>query len=261
MQLSLFLLSAAALVSAATATDRVNLGAADFYVILAQTGITAPAVTTDTVAITGSIGVSPIAHTAITNLNDDLERNDYETSSEVTGVVHAADYGGAIESQLTTAVGLGQAAYDDAASRPTTSDATLNLGGGDISGMALAAGVYTFGTDIQISSGTLSLTGSASDIYILKTTGNLVQAAGTAVDLGNVKPENVFWQVAGYAKVGTGSTMQGILLVKTKVDFLENAILNGRVFAQTACNLLKGATITQPDAVPTGERRSLRGNN
>jgi hypothetical protein len=59
------------------------------------------------------------------------------------------------------------------------------------------------------------------------------------------KAKNIFWQVAGYVTVNAGAHMEGILLVKTKVDFITGSSLNGRVLSQTACTL-QMASITEP---------------
>jgi hypothetical protein len=48
--------------------------------------------------------------------------------------------------------------------------------------------------------------------------------------------------------VEEGANMKGILLVKTDVLFKTGSSLNGRVLAQTACNL-QMATIKQPERV------------
>jgi hypothetical protein len=49
--------------------------------------------------------------------------------------------------------------------------------------------------------------------------------------------EKIFWQVAGNVAVGAGAHLEGILLVMAEVLFLTGSSLNGRVLAQTACNL------------------------
>ena len=83
-------------------------------------------------------------------------------------------------------------------------------------------------------------------MLILKTTGNLLQAAGTKVFLqGSARAENIFWQVAGNVEVGAGTELVGILLVFTDVTFITGSSLNGRILAQTACTL-QMATITAP---------------
>jgi hypothetical protein len=250
MQLSLFLLSAAALVNAATAADPVNLGTAGDYAVLAKAGISTAADS----AITGDIAVSPIAATAMTGFSLILDSGGtFSKSEKVTGDAYASDYATPIPARLTTAVSNMETAYTDAAGRPNPDAARTNVGAGEIGGLALTPGVYTFSTDVTITS---DVTFSGTGVYIIQIAGNIVQAADTKVTLTN--GAEIFWQVAGSVEVGAGSTMEGILLVKTKVDFLAGAKMNGSVLTQTACNLLEGATITEkPD---TSTRRSLRGN-
>jgi hypothetical protein len=155
----------------------------------------------------------------------------------------AADDGGDIESRLTTAVGDMETAYTDAAGRPNTDGARINLGGGKLADVTLTPGVYTFDTDVNLN-GDITFAGSADDIFIIQTTGNLLQAAGYSVILSEgALAKNIFWQVAGQVTVGAGSHMDGVLLVKTAVTFVTGSSLNGRVLAQTACNL-QSTTIT-----------------
>jgi hypothetical protein len=254
MKLNLFFLSAAALVSAATAVGRVNLGDAEDYVILAKSGIDGLSLATG--AITGSIGVSPIALTAVTSMNVAKDGDGQFASSEfVTGVIHAADFGGPTASALTTAVGLMQTAYTDAAGRATTETTATDTNGntvalhgeygvnGDLSGLTLSRGVYTFDKGVSFTG--LTLNGGADDIFIIRTTKTL-KPSGSVVLTGGAKPENVFWQVAEYVEVAATVTFNGILLAKEKVTFLADATLNGRVLTQMRCDLKAGVTIVQP---------------
>mmetsp|Transcript_11835 Transcript_11835/g.25952 ORF Transcript_11835/g.25952 Transcript_11835/m.25952 type:complete len:191 (-) Transcript_11835:110-682(-) len=172
------------------------------------------------------------------------------TSAQVSGKAYGASYIAPTPAHLTTAVSDMEIAYTDAAGRTNSNAAKINLGGGEIGGETLTSeplitngGVYTFQSDVTIN-GTVTFSGSASDIFIIQMTGNLVVAEGKEVKLeGAVKAENIFWQVAGNVVVGAGAHMEGILLVKTKVFFETGSSLNGRILAQTAAVLQK-ATIT-----------------
>ena len=82
------------------------------------------------------------------------------------------------------------------------------------------------------------------DVFIIQITGNLMQimvlmnSERSEVLLSNgTLAKNIFRQVVGLVVVGAGVHMEGILLVKTDVLFTTLSSLNGRVFAQTACNL------------------------
>jgi hypothetical protein len=230
------------------AVDAVVLGLAGDYAILAKTGIS----TVPTSSITGDIGVSPIAATAMTGFSLTLHSGgQHSTSTQVTGDAHAASYGGAVATALTTAVSNMEAAYTDAAGRTNPDAARINLGTGILGGVfggpdvanRLTPGVYTFGTDVTIGSD-ITFDGDAEDIFIIQMTGNLIQTKNTEVVLTNgALAKNIFWQVAGHVVVGAGAHMEGILLVKTDVLFETGSSLNGRVLAQTACNLQKATIV------------------
>jgi hypothetical protein len=139
-----------------------------------------------------------------------------------------------------------ETAYTDATSRgPGVGDDYLNLLDGLIGGATLEKGVYTFGSNIAINSD-IYFDGTADDVFILQTTGNLVLASGAKVILeGGVLPENIFWAVAGFVDVGTTAHLEGVLLVQTKAVFKTGSSLNGRVLAQSAVTL-DTTTIVEP---------------
>ena len=87
-------------VSAAPAQAPVNLGMAGNFAVLAKSGIS----TTGTTSISGDIGVSPIAATAITGFGLIMDPlNQFSRSSLVNGKVYAASYAAPTPSMLTTA--------------------------------------------------------------------------------------------------------------------------------------------------------------
>jgi len=226
----------------------VGLGSAGNYVILTKAGIS----TVPTSVITGDIAVSPIAATGMTVFSFVADStNVFSTSEEITGKAFAADYAVPIPTRLTTAVSDMEAAYTDAAGRPSTRPQNMNSGvlgfGGDFGGAnaKLVPGVYTFGSGVTINS-TIYFVGSATDVFIIQMTGDLLQVKGTQVILeGGALAENVFWQCSGKVEIGEGAHLQGILLVQTSVLFETEASLKGRVLAQTRADLQK-ATITAP---------------
>ena len=111
----------------ANAQTAVELGTAGTYAILAKTGIT----TTLGSSIVGNMGVSPIAAASMTGFTLIMDSsNEFSTSMLVTGKVYAADYTEPTPTALTTAVLDMQAAYTDAAGRPNSDGAKVNLGAG-----------------------------------------------------------------------------------------------------------------------------------
>jgi hypothetical protein len=236
-----------------SAEPTVNLLSAGNYVILAKTGIS----TVPASVITGDIAVSPIDAAAMTGFSFSFDSGGtFATSTQVTGTASSASFGGAVATTLTTAVSDMETAYTNAAGRVNVDASRINLGGGILSAVTLTPGVYTFGTDVLLT-GDVTISGTATDVFIIQIAGNLVQAANYQVTLeGGALAKNIFWQVAGVVEVGAGAHMEGIILAKTKVDFLTGSSLNGRVLTQTACNL-QVATINQ---VPASRRRGLRSN-
>jgi hypothetical protein len=233
-------------------TSAVDIGTAENYVILSKSGI-------DTVAnssITGDIAVSPIAATGMTGFSLMLDSSEeFSTSTQLDGQAFASNYATPTPTELTTAVGDMETAYTTAAGLPNEDAARKNINGGTLggttsggqSGDPLTPGVYTFSTSVTIAK-TIYFDGDNDDeaVFTMQIKGDLKQAANTQVILqGGALAKNVFWQVAGFAHVGADAEMKGILLVKTDALFETGSSLDGRVLAQTACNLQK-ATIISP---------------
>jgi hypothetical protein len=211
----------------------VNLGTAGNFVILAKTGISATGVTT----IIGDIGVSPAPATYLTGfgLIADIS-NTFWASSLVTGKVYAADNTDPTPAIMTTAVSDMESAYTDAAERTSPDYTELFIG--DLTGQTLTSGLYKWNTGVLISAGGLTISGSASDIWIFQIAQDLELASGAIVTLsGGAQASNIFWQVAGQVTFGTAASMKGIILCQTAIVLNTGATLNGRAFAQTAVTL------------------------
>ena len=219
-----------------------DLAAAGGYVVLAETAIT----NTGTTAITGNVGISPNKAGSIAGFGLVADAtNVFSTSSLVTGKIYASDYAVPTPANLTAAVLSMQAAYTDAAGRAATSAATTNVGGGTLTGLTLAPGVYEWGTAVTIPTD-LTLNGSSTDVWIFKVAGTLDMAAAKNVILsGGALAKNIFWQVSGAVAIGTGSHFAGIILGQTQITLLTGASMNGRALAQTAV-ILDSNAVTAP---------------
>lgn len=218
----------------------VNLGSAANFVVLAKSGIS----TTGTTSIVGNIGVSPIAHTAITGFGLTMDSsNQFATSSLVTGNVYAADYAPPTPTVMTTAISDMETAYTDAAGR--TLPTATELGAGTIGSAQspLSAGLYKWSSNVIISTD-LTLSGSANDVWIFQIAGTLTVGSGIHITLaGGANPNNIFWQVAGQTTLGTTSVLYGNVLDQTAIVMDNGATLYGRALAQTAVTLIAN-TIT-----------------
>ena len=218
----------------------VNLGKASSFVILSKSGITnVPAS-----KITGDMGVSPIASTAITGFALIADRtNTFSTSTQVTGKIYAASYASPTPANLTTAVSNMEAAYTDAAGRKNPNFTELYAG--DLSGKTLVPGLYKWGTSV-VANKNVALKGGSTDIWIFQIAGDLTLASGVQFTLaGGALAKNIFWQVAGGAgaNLGTTSHLEGTVLAKTGINLKTGASLNGRALAQTAVTLQKNVLV------------------
>jgi hypothetical protein len=220
-----------AIPAVSSAATTVNLGSASYFSILAKTGIS----TTGTTHVAGSMGVSPIASTAITGFSLVKKAPTYAKSPLVTGNVYAADYAAPTPAHLTTEIGDMQKAYADAAGRlnPTRT----NLGTGNIGGLTIKPGLYKWTTGVTIPAD-VTLSGGPNAIWIFQVAGTLNVATGKKVLLaGGALDKNIFWQVAGVTTLGTSSVLHGTVLDKTGIILKTGAKLYGKALAQTAVTL------------------------
>jgi len=210
----------------------VKLLTAGKFAVLTKSGVT----TTGPTSVTGVMGTSPIAATALTGFGLIADSsNTFSTSTLVTANIYAADYTSPTPNMLTVAVLDMQAAYVDAAGRPDP-DYT-EFGAGNIEGATLGRGLYKWGTDVGFTS-SLTFHGNETDVWILQIAGDVTVGSGAKVILsGKAKAENIFWQVAGQTILGTTSHVKGVFLCKTAIIFKTGSRMNGAALAQTAVTM------------------------
>lgn len=224
------------------------------FAILSKAGITNTG--SHTSAILGNIGASPITAAAMDNV----------FCSEITGIIYGvnAAYTGsgnvtcfagnpplANKTLVDNAVADMGTAYTDAAGRAPGVGSNLNVGGGTLSGQNFAPGTYTWGTPVNIT-GDITLTGTATDVWLFQISGTLNISSGKQVILsGGALPSNIFWQVTGATTLGTTAVFNGNILDQTNIALQTGATLNGRALAQTAVTLDGNAVTTavNPDFV------------
>lgn len=211
--------------------EPVSFGTAGIFEILTKSGIT----NVPNSAVTGNIGVSPIAAAAITGFALVLDGSgQFSKSAQVTGNVYAADYAPPTPAMLTQAVLDMQAAYVDAAGRAPNA---TNVNAGLLGGLTLGPGVYRFSGNVSVLSN-LTLQGGANDTWIFQVAGTLTIGNGVQMILtGGANAANIVWQVAGATTIGTTAVFQGTILDLTNIAVQTNAVVHGHLYAQTAVTL------------------------
>lgn len=215
----------AALPAQAAGPPTVSLGSVENFAVVGNTTVTNTGATT---VIIGNVGLAP--GTSITGL----------TPSMVTGTIEIHN-ASANQSQTDLT-----AAYNDAAGR--TLDSILKSG--NLGGQTLAAGLYTSTSSLEISSGDLTLSGSASDVWIFQMASTLTVTTGRWVNLtGGAVAANVFWQVGSSATLGVNSTFVGTIMAQASVTLEHGATLYGRALARDGAVTLDANTVISPSAV------------
>jgi hypothetical protein len=247
--LSAFAVLAAILVlagsSAAATPTTVGLGTAGSFAVLAGTGIS----DVPTSSITGNVGLDPHPGSDITGL----------TCAEVQGKIYTNNAAGPAcrtinAGLLTTAKNDLSNAYTDAAGRIVPPLNVLGAADNQLGGQTLVAGVYRFGHATTANlTGTLTLSGSASAVWIFQATTDLVFASSSTVHFtGGASACNVFWQVGSSATLGTSSSISGTILALTSITANHGSSINGRLLAETGLVSLDTNTVTRPACGASG---------
>jgi hypothetical protein len=199
------------------------------FAILAGSAIT----NTGSSTITGDVGIAP--GTSIT-----------PGGWTVTGTIHNDD---------STAI----SAQSDALSVYTTlsahSSTTISA---VLDGQTLTAGYYSTGAASLAASGagTLTLSGSATDVFVIKTASTLVTGSGgtpTITLTGGALASNVYWLVGSSATINSGSsgTFEGTIIANTSITDTLGGTVNGRLLALNGAVTLSATTaISVPAAGP-----------
>lgn len=202
------------------------------YTIIASAGIT----TTPGTTIVGNIAVSPITGGSMTGFGLTMDAsNQFSTSSMISGRVFAADYATPTPDNLSSAVASMNVAYNDAYGR--TNPNYIDLGAGNISGMTLTPGLYSWSSGL-IMNGEVIIRGGVNDVIILQIAKTINLGTNAKITLtGGIQAKNVVFAAAEAVTLAVGSHFEGILLCKTGVVVQTSAAIYGRIYAGTAVTL------------------------
>ena len=224
------------------------------FVVLAETAVTDanPTLT----AIVGNVGVSSAAGSNITGLScSEITGNIYDVDGTYTGG-HNSNIScllagpGAHKTLVDNAVlDMGTAYVDGTTRTPGTGATNLNVGGGTLNGQNFAPGTYTWNSNVNIT-GDITLTGTASDIWIFQVNGTLALATNKQIILaGGAVNSNVFWVVTGATTLFPASVFRGNILDQTSIAMQLGATLQGRALAQTAVTLIGNKISTTQSSI------------
>ena len=195
----------------------VGLGTADSFNVLGSTTVTN---TGDSVINDGDVGLNPGSSVV-----------GFPPAQINNGVIHPTD------AQAEQAQSDVTAAYNDAAGRTADESNIINIGG-----RTLVPGVYA-GDALSIT-GDLTLSGSASSVFIFQAASTLITASASRVLFtGGANQCNVFWKVGSSATLGSGSTFVGTVLALTSVTANTGANITGRLLTQNGAVALDTNTI------------------
>jgi hypothetical protein len=222
--------------SAAASPTAVGLGTAGSFAVLAGTGIS----DVPTSAITGNVGLDPHPGSDITGLTCAEVNGRIYTNNNAGPACHTINAG-----LLTTAKNDLTNAFTDAAGRTVPPLNVLGAADNQLGGLNLGPGVYQFGSATTANlAGTLTLSGSASSVWIFQATSDLVFASASTVTLtGGASACNVFWVVNSSATLGTTSSISGTILALSSITANHGARIDGRLLARNGLVSLDTNTI------------------
>jgi hypothetical protein len=212
------------------------MGVARSYAALAASALTGSAGGS---VLSGNIGIYPGLLAAITNF----------PPSTYTGVENA----GNAAAQAAQAAAL--SAYLDLQSRPSSTIAT------ELGGQNLGPGVYSAASGtFQITGGlTLTLTGSATDVFVFQTATTLITGIGAGGHAnialaGGALASNVYFVVGSSATIASaassaGSIFNGNVIAQSSITATQASTINGSLIALTGA-ITYSAGAASSSAVP-----------
>jgi hypothetical protein len=195
-------------VSASAATPPPFLGAAANFVVLGGAGVSC----TKSAVGLGAVG----SKLTVTQT----------PSCSIAGAVHQGD------TTAVTAFTAFGTAYS--ALKAKTCPPANNLTGQALGGKTLAPGVYCFNSSAALTTGTLTLAGPSSGVWVFQVATGLTTATSQVVMANGGRVCNVYWVPGTFATIGTNMKFGGNILAGSAVNFTgTHSSLVGRALAKT----------------------------
>ena len=201
-------IGAQATVVVTAGSPSLTLGVAATYAVGASSTITNTVTAT---AVTGDLYLTP--GSAVTNFPPGTVSGAQNIDNPAAVAAAAA-----VSSAYTTGQGL-------------TPTATIPA---ELAGTSYAPGVYFNASGFTIT-GTLTLTGSATDVWVFQSAATLVTAVSSSVVLaGGALAKNVFFLCGSAATLGVTSIFNGTIIAVAAVTANTSASITGHLFSTTA---------------------------
>ena len=117
---------------------------------------------------------------------------------------------------------------------------------GDQGGKTLVAGIYKSTSTLLVQNGNLTLSGSATDVWIFQIASAFTTvggAGGNIVLAGGALAKNVYWQTGSSATIGNYTNFQGNVLALQSITMGSHATATGRMLARNGAVVMTDTNI------------------
>ncbi len=218
--------------------NTVNLGSAERFGILSGVGVSNNA--GFSVINNMDVGISPGVRSSITG---------FPPAIIVNGAIYASDD----IAPAGTAAMLTQAkldltnAYLFAEGASYSAPITVS---GDQGGKTLVAGIYKSTSTLLVQNGDLTLSGSATDVWIFQVASAFTTVGGAGGNIklaGGALAKNVFWQTGSSATIGDYTSFVGNILALQSITMGSHSTAQGRMLARNGAVVMTHTNIiTKP---------------
>jgi hypothetical protein len=216
----------------------VNLGTAERFGILSGVGVSNNAGFSEIRNM--DVGISPGVRSSITG---------FPPAIIVNGAIYASDDIApvGIAAMLTQAKLDLTNAYLFAEGASYTAPITVS---GDQGGKTLVAGIYKSTSTLLVQSGDLTLSGSATDVWIFQIASAFTTVGGAGGNIklaGGALAKNVYWQTGSSATIGDYTSFKGNILALQSITMGSHSTAEGRMLARNGAVVMTHTNIiTKP---------------